>query len=388
MGPPPERSVDVHALPPGVACAWTTAAEVDRRDGEARTGAPVSTRRVTDAVVLAATLWLLRGFLLPAAWALVIAVSTWPLYRRFAQFMPRRARPHLTPFSFCVLVTLFVLGPLLFAAMVVAAEARSWYQQLAVGDQHGLAPPGWLAEIPLVGARLARYWQDSIGAPGQLREVIDQADGVAMLHWAQSLGQLVVHHALVIVLTIVMMYALYSHGDLLASQLARAVHRRFGARVAALLEDGAAALRAGVHSMVIVGIVDGAAMGVAYALVGVPSAGGWAVVTGVLATLPFAGYAAILTVCAGLLVRNAASSAAWVGAIGVAVLFTSDKALRPLLMGNRSGLSFLGALLGGIGGLATVGLIGVFVGPAVVALGVVVCREWLHDGEPRPSEGT
>ena len=61
------------------------------------------------------------------------------------------------------------------------------------------------------------------------------------------------------------------------------------------------------------------------------------------------------------------------------MLFTNDKFVRPTLMAGRARINFLGALMGTLGGLQTFGLLGVFIGPVVIALGEAVCREWLND---------
>jgi len=344
---------------------------------------------VADVALLALALWLLRSFILPATWAIVIALSSWPLYVRFRRLRPFSGRGLLAPLVFTVLLTVLVLGPLTLAVGVVAREAQQWTGQLAATAANGLGPPNWLRAVPLVGPRLAGHWVDAIGAPGGLVAWVERAGSGSVLRWAQSFGQFLAHHALVASVTIAMLFPLLRQGESLGALLPDTVRRRFGNRATEFLAIGTSALRATVHSMLVVGAIDGAAMGVTYAVSGVPSPLGWAAVTGILAMLPFVGYGVIAAVCISLVLRDAPAAALAVAAIGVAVLFASDKILRPMLMDKRTELSFLGALLGSLGGLETFGLVGAFIGPAIVALGKAVCREWLGSGgdAPSPADG-
>lgn len=93
--------------------------------------------------------------------------------------------------------------------------------------------------------------------------------------------------------------------------------------------------------------------------------------------LPFIGYLAVAAVCVAQLGHAASASVVMVGTVGFAVLFLSDKFVRPMLMAEGARLDFLGALMGAVGGLQTFGLLGLFIGPVIVALGKAILDEWL-----------
>ena len=145
-----------------------------------------------------------------------------------------------------------------------------------------------------------------------------------------------------------------------------------------------AALRATVQSMVLVGLIDGIAMGIIYATMHIPSPIAWGAVTGILAMLPFIGYSAVAAVCVSQLAHDATASALLVGAVGFVVLFSIDKFVRPMLMAKGARLDFLGALMGTVGGLQTFGLLGIFIGPMIVAVGKAMLDEWLTQLGPVP----
>jgi predicted PurR-regulated permease PerM len=64
------------------------------------------------------------------------------------------------------------------------------------------------------------------------------------------------------------------------------------------------------------------------------------------------------------------------GALGVVILFAGDKIARPMLVGNATKLGFAWVLMGSLGGLEAIGLLGLFVGPVVLALAAALWSEW------------
>jgi predicted PurR-regulated permease PerM len=126
---------------------------------------------IVGAAILLLSLWILQSFVVPLAWASIVAVASWPVYRRFADRLPRRFASNLTPLLFTVLVTLSVLGPVLFAFGALVAQGQAWAHQLIVADREGLALPGWLEEIPLFGTWLAEHARD-IGHSRRRRPVV------------------------------------------------------------------------------------------------------------------------------------------------------------------------------------------------------------------------
>src|SRR5262245_40502790 len=101
-----------------------------------------------------AALWLLRSFLEPLLWALILGIATWPQYRRFSARLPRWAGPSAKSLSFTALVTAIVLGPFLGAVAIIAREAQAWGRGVLAAEDHGIPPPEWLVRTPMAGGWL------------------------------------------------------------------------------------------------------------------------------------------------------------------------------------------------------------------------------------------
>jgi len=253
-------------------------------------------------------------------------------------------------------------------------------------DKAGLFAPSWLRATPMVGTRLADAWNDAAGTPGGLSALLSRVEDSSLIHSLQSVGHLIAYHAFVVAITVVALVFMFRRGEELAEALARRIDEQLGRMGCKFVGVAVAALRATVQSMVLVGLIDGIAMGIIYATVHIPSPIAWGAVTGILAMLPFIGYFAVAAVCVSQLAHDATASALLIGALGFAVLFCSDKFVRPMLMAKGGArLDFLAALMGTVGGFQSFGLLGIFIGPMIVAVGKAMLDEWLTHSRTVPS---
>jgi predicted PurR-regulated permease PerM len=367
-----QPATEEHSIVPGL----DVMVEEPKQDRTWALKLQLNTSWVWAALVVLLSVWILRIFLEPLLWAAVVAIASWPIYRRFARSLPGWMASSVTPLLFTALVSVFVLGPIVFAFGTLIAQAQRWVNQVALADQTGLAVPAWLEDLPLVGTWLAERWQALFGTPGGLSVWLQRADASAVLGWAETLGQFMAHHLLVISFTLLVLFFLYRRGDALPRNLSRLVHDRLGPRAQPYVELAIVALRATVNGMVILGLFDGILTGISYALAGVERAEAWGAVTGVLSLIPFLAYAVVAAVALTLLAKGALMAAVTVAALGVVVLFAGDKIVRPLLVGSSAKLGFVWVLMGTLGGVELLGLLGLFVGPVVLALGGALWQEW------------
>ncbi len=345
----------------------------------------LSSRRIGAAIVLGLTFWLIRSFMLPLIWAAVFAVANWPLYRRCAQHVPQAMRVHALPLAFSILITLVVLGPIAFAFAILARQSHAWLTEISILDKDRLVAPSWLRSTPMIGTRLADAWTDVVAPPGGLSALLSRVEDSSLLHSLQSVGHLIAYHAFVVAITVVALVFFFRRGEELAAALDQRIDEHFGRLGGQFVEVAIAALRATVQSMVLVGLIDGIAMGIIYATLHIPSPIAWGAVTGILAMLPFIGYLAVAAVCVSQLAHDATASALLVAAFGCTVLFFIDKFVRPMLMAKGARLDFLGALMGTVGGFQTFGLLGIFIGPTIVSVGEAILNEWLSHVRPTTS---
>jgi len=331
---------------------------------------------IAGALVLLLSFWILRSFVVPLAWASIVALASWPVYRRFANRLPKRFASTWTPLLFTALVSLSVLGPIVFAFGALVAQARTWVPQLVAAEKQGLAPPGWLEDVPAIGGWLVDQWDAILGTPGGIALWLQRADARSIFGWAGSLGEFIGLHLFIVSFTVLALFFLYRDGEALAGRIRRTLEPRLGPRGAFYLDRAIVAVRATVYGTIVVGLIDGTLIGIAYALAGVPSAAVWGAVTGLFAQVPFLAYVAVAAVALALAAKGAGGAAFAVLSVGVVVVFATDKVARPLLVGGATKLGFLWVLLGSLGGLETLGFIGLFVGPVVLALAGTLLREW------------
>jgi predicted PurR-regulated permease PerM len=324
--------------------------------------------RIHGAVIVVVAVWIMHGFLQGLLTACVIATASWPLYARFAARVEPRIGRSATSIVFTVLMTVFVLAPMVFAFWALLTEANALLLEVAAADRRGIAVPQWLANVPLLGDWAAERWQSELAHPGALRAWTQRTDPSALLGFAQSLGGFTARHAVIIGVTILLLCFLYQEGESLGQNLRQALRRHLGERAERHVEIAKRAVRAAVNSMLVVGLFSGFAAGVVYAIAGAPRAAVWGAITGSLAAVPFLGYVAVAAVAAQMAMKGAATPALAVLVLGCFVLFCSDKIVRPMAARDGIPLRFVWVLMGCLGGFEVLGLVGVVVGPVVLAL--------------------
>jgi predicted PurR-regulated permease PerM len=272
-----------------------------------------------------------------------------------------------------------VFAPMVFAFGALFAEAGRLVAWLQTLDHTGVAIPRWLEALPLVGDAARERWEAVLGSPGAVSAWLKQAESSALLGWAQALGSFMERHLFIGFFMVFALFFIYRGGEGLGEVLRRLAEERLDSRATRYMAVGVRATRATVGGMVVLALFDGVATGLLYAAAGVPRPAVWGAVTGLLAMLPFVGYAVVAGVGVGLAGHGAEWNAMAAVLAGSAVIFTGDKFLRPLLVGGAVELNLFWVLVGTIGGFQVLGLIGVFVGPVVLALCGEMWREWIRD---------
>ncbi len=329
------------------------------------------------AVVLV-SVWMLWRFLPALAWADVLAIATWPL----RQMLARRgmAKSALAALLTLILAVVLVL-PLIGLGVQAAHESGAVMQWIGEVRQNGLGTPQWLAHLPLVGNSLAAWWQENLAAPGAARALFGRAGSSGVLTVTRTVGVEVAHRVTILVFTLLTLFFLYRDGARMMVQAQVIADRLFGPSGAQLGKDVVAAVRGTVNGLVLVGLGEGVLLGLAYMAAGLPHAAVLlGLLTAVLATVPF-GAPLVFVACAlYLVVQSHTGAAIGLFAFGVLVTFVADHFVRPILIGNSTRLPFLWVLLGIFGGLESFGLIGLFLGPAIVSVLIAIWREGAAGG--------
>ena len=190
-----------------------------------------------------------------------------------------------------------------------------------------------------------------------------------------------------LVFTLLTLYFVYLNRDSLERDVPRVGRRLFGPEVEGLMIRAVEAIRATVDGIVLVAVAEGAIMAGVYAITGAPHPILFGAVTGIFAMIPFAAPVVFGAVALVLASQNAVGAAIGVLVSGGVVLFVADHFVRPVIIGEGAKLPFLWVLLGILGGVESFGLVGIFLGPALMAALVAVWRSWVTEAPAGTGSG-
>jgi predicted PurR-regulated permease PerM len=332
---------------------------------------------VLTAALAVLALWILRHFLPALAWAGVLAIATWPLYARLLALFPGRWQEALwAPLLFTLLVGIVFVLPLTMFAIEAGREAFVLVRWARGIEQTGLPVPDWVMHLPY-GAGIAQWWHSNLADPAAAKVFVGRIDRSVLFEWTRTIGIQLVGRSTILIFTLMALFFLYRDGRSFVRQLGGLLDRVFGPAGVDVARGVVAAVRGTVDGLVLVGVVEGVLLGIGYAIAGLPHATLLGAATCVLAMIPF-GAPVIFGLCAlYLLAETSVSAAVALAVYGVVITFIADHFARPALIGGTVQLPFLWVLLSLLGGVESFGLLGLFLGPAVMAALMALWREWL-----------
>ncbi|HEX8663105.1 MAG TPA: AI-2E family transporter [Beijerinckiaceae bacterium] len=323
-------------------------------------------------VVLA--LWVARSYLAALAWAAVIAIGAWPLYRRFAARMPGRV---LAPLAFTALTAVVIAIPVVLALIEIGRESQAIVGWAGRARETGVPAPEWLVRAPLLGQHLDQWWRTNLADPKAAGDLFG-GNANSLAEWSKSFGGQVLYRLFLALLTFMALFLLLRDGEKIAARVLALADRWLGGPGERLAERTVVAVRGVVNGTVLVAVGEGIIIGAAYVVAGVPHAVLFAILTGAFAMLPLgAWFAFTAAALVHLLEGGSGLSAALVFAWGAVVMLIGDNFVQPGLIGGAARMPFLWALIGIAGGLEVFGLVGLFLGPVVMAALLTIWREWI-----------
>jgi predicted PurR-regulated permease PerM len=331
--------------------------------------------------LLAVGCWLiLRPFFSAILFAIVVAVSTWPAYRWLLRVLRNRHR--LTSVIACVMVVLVVITPAVLV-MQSFTEGALWLLRL-LDEWFAAGPPRapeWLARLPVLGALVQDYWNETVSSPDSMHSLLKRL-AAPTREVALSSGRALGIGLFQFVLAVLILYFLYRDGTALGQRL-RATAERLGGPFAHELLDKAEKSVVGVMISVIgAGLAQAMVATAGFALAGVPQPFLLGMLTFVLSLVPW-GPVLIWGGAAVWLFR--AGEPGWAffmvayGWLGISAV---DNFLKPLLISRSSHLPFALTVIGVIGGVLAFGVVGLFLGPTLLALAISLAAHWLSRAGP------
>lgn len=327
------------------------------------------------ALILAAFL-IIRPFMAAAIWATTIVVVTWPvLLRMQARLWNNRA---LAITAMMVILALLFVVPLTLAVGTIVANAGEiGTRARSIASFRMPEAPAWVSTLPFVGSRLAEAWEQAAaaGVEGIWERVMPYAGSVTawFLAEAGNLGYLVVQFLLTLVLAAFM----YAHGEEGARASLSLGHRLGGKRGEELVRLAAQAIRGVALGVGLTAVIQSVLGGVGLVIAGVPFAG---VMTAFLFMLCVTQIGMLVLLIPAVIWVYWTGHPGWGTFLLIWSVIASllDTVLRPVLVRRTADLPMLLIFAGVIGGLIAYGLIGIFVGPVVLAVAYTLLRAWLE----------
>ncbi|MGE8559509.1 MAG: AI-2E family transporter [Acinetobacter sp.] len=319
----------------------------------------------------------LKYFIVPVLWAAIIAYMTWPWY----QWIYRKSGSRAT-LSATIMISLIILLigiPLTFGIFMLQHEGRNLYYELQKQVFSGhLNVPQFIRELPFIGKEVSRTLKDINTDPNSIIQSVSI--------WIQghlNYGRFVLNeigkNIVKLCFAVLSLFFFYRDGQTILNQVSKALEMIIGPRVHHYLDTISETTRAVVYGVGLTAVAQAVLAGLSYFVAGVPNPMVLTIVTFILALIPFGTPIAYGSVALWLFSQGQTMEAIGVMVWGVCIVSTSDNVIRPLVISGATQIPFLLIMFGVLGGIASFGLVGLFIGPVILAVLLAIWREWLHE---------
>ncbi len=328
-------------------------------------------------ILIVAVFWILHPFLPSLIWATMIVVATWPLMLRVqARLRGKRGLAALVMTAALILV--FVIPFWLAVSTIIDNYDKIGALEESFHKSTLPLPPHWVEKLPMVGPRLSGAWREisSAGPQGLILWLTPYAGKLAGWFVAQagSVGKIFVQF----LLTVVIAAILYSKGDKAAKGVLRFARRLIGHHGEEVAILASKAIQSVALGVVVTALVQSLLGGIGLAVTGVPAASIFTAVMFILCVAQLGPGFVLIPSIIWLYWSNHAAAATILLVLTVVVM-SLDNVLRPLLIRKGADLPLLLILAGVIGGLVAFGIVGIFVGPVVLAVALTLLRAWIDE---------
>lgn len=335
-------------------------------------------------ILIAASFWIMRPFFTALVWATMIVITTWSPMLRLQHWLWGKRWIAVTVLTILLLLVLIIPFTLFFVSIFSRSDQIvAWVKSIT--DMTLPSPPLWLEQLPVVGRKLAERWQRlaALGQAGLTERLAPHARDIVLWLLAQagSAGMMIIQFLLTVILSAV----LYANGEKAANGI-RLFARRLGGRHgedAAIL--AARAVRGVALGVVLTALIQTFLGGTGLFVAGVPAA---TVLTGIMFVLCVAQLGPGLVMIPVIVWLYYTGQPIWGTAMIFWALFagTIDNFIRPFLIRKGANLPLLLIFAGVIGGLIAFGVIGLFIGPVMLAVAYTLLQAWVLGANPEQQE--
>lgn len=321
---------------------------------------------------IGASFLILQPFLFGMLWGGVTALAAWPSFSKLSQSGKRRG---LLAFAFALAFALLFITPLVFAGYEMAQAYTAGSSYLASNTVKGvIAAPAFIDYLPMQD-KVHAFWNDNVAHSGGVVAVLNHVSHGKLVSLFSTLWSELMSKVIAVAVMLVSFYFMLSNGHVVQERYKKVFTYWTGAKSVSYIDSGLQALRGTINGVVLVGIVEGLLLSVPLVMGGLPSGFLIAVVAGILGVIPMLMPALILP-CLGYMYLSGNTTWAIIGAVDLALVwFVFENAIKPNMISHQVKVNTFLILVAMIGGMQLMGLVGLFLGPAIIAMAVGMLKD-------------
>lgn len=326
------------------------------------------------------TFSVLRPFVVPLIWGGILAYVSWPLQQRIVRAL--RGRNGLAAMLTTLLVTLAIVVPLVWLILMVRVEAVNAYAkvQTFLASQPSLPPA--LRDLPWIGAWAQNMLEQLSADPTAIREQLVLTLEQSSIEMSKLIGG-VGRNVAKLFFAVLSMYFLLRDGPRLVREARAILEGILGPRVHDYLDAIGATTQAVVYALILGAIAQGTVAGVGYFFAGVEAPVLMGAITVLIALIPFGAPLVWGSLALWMLVNGNLGHGSFLLVWGLLVVSWVDNLVRPMVISNATRMPFLLVVFGVLGGVLAFGLVGLFIGPVLLAVSLAIWREWLEEHQQK-----
>ncbi|HXX80179.1 MAG TPA: AI-2E family transporter YdiK [Thermodesulfovibrionales bacterium] len=336
--------------------------------------------RITLAVVFigilaSASIWILRPFITSIVWATIIVVATWPILRKIEKRFSGRRGLAVAVMTAALLLIVFI--PLTLAVLTILGNVEDISARIkSLAALAVSPPPEWLERVPLVGGKLSAKWHEFAALSPEERAAVAAPYARKGLQWLLAQAGGIAAMMLQFLLTVIISAVMYAGGEKGAAGVLAFARRLAGQRGEEVTVLAEKAIRSVALGIVLTALIQTAIAGAGLVISGMPAA---VLLTAVVFMLCLAQIGPALVVIPSVIWLYWKGDPLWATVLLIfsIIALTIDNFIRPVLIRKGADLPLIMIFAGVIGGLIAFGVIGLFIGPVVLAVTYTLLKAWV-----------
>ncbi|KQQ91843.1 AI-2E family transporter [Massilia sp. Leaf139] len=338
------------------------------------------TRIATVVLLTLGCLFVLKPFLPAILFAVAVVISSWPLYLRLLAAM--HGRRTLAALTMTLSLTLLVIIPLATVAYNLADDVATTFGQMRYALEHGeLLPPQWIRELPFLGEVIDNYLRQLVASREQMLALAQRMVEPArryLMAGGLMLGTGVVQMSLAAFVS----FFVYRDGHALIAVTGSMMNKVMGEGAESVTDIISQTTRGVMYGLLGTALAQALVAAIGFSMAGVPAVPLLSILVFVISLVPFGppliwGGAAIW-----LFAQGSTGWGIFMVIWGTVLISGVDNVVRPMLISRGTSLPFLLTLLGVLGGVIAFGVVGMFIGPVLLAVGYSLVSEWTGTRDP------